>query len=107
MTCVGCGTSSYVQRVDICQRCLWSRRLADVTSKLAGPVEWSNLVDTVLYDEYGRAVARVRSVEIRHESIDVTPFSDCQLNTDGFTLTVGKTVPGSSRIRIDAEGIPE
>ena len=64
-----------------------------VARKLAGPIDWHQIVGAVLYDEHGHPVARVRSIDIRNEKLDVTTFGS------------GPYVPGWRTIRIEADGI--
>ena len=91
--CACCGATSNVQIVALCPTCQAAPRVAAVTRKLAGPIDWHQIVGAVLYDEHGHPVARVSSIDIRNEKLDVTTFGS------------GPYVPGWRTIRIEADGI--
>jgi hypothetical protein len=93
--CTCCGATSHVQSVSLCQDCQAAPRVAAVARKLAGPINWHDIVGAVLYDQYGHPVALVRSIDFRQESLDITTFGGQP-----------SQMPGLVSIRIEAEGIP-
>jgi hypothetical protein len=60
--CTCCGATANVQSVALCPVCQAAPRIAAVVRKLSGPIDWYDIVGTVLYDKHGRAVATVRNL---------------------------------------------
>lgn len=75
--------------------------LAQVVSckrRFAGPVDWPGLLGADLFDAYGRRVAVVRRIETSMDQIDIARA--------GYAYAPN-VMPGTLRIRVEADGVME
>jgi len=96
MACDCCGGGrGATTPIEICSDCLGfhDAQTAAVKARLAGPVNWEEIVRDGLYDRYGRKVAIVRNLTV--DRIDVTPYGAQQREyVAGRTTIVAEVING-------------